>query len=195
MATATTQREQAKADRRAAIVREAARLFAEQGFAAVRLEDIGAAVGVSGPAVYRHFPSKQAILDELLVDVSAGLRRGGEAVRGTAAAPREQLASLVDFHVGFALDQPDTIRVQDRDIAELSDDALAAVRRDQRAYIAQWADTLGECSDADAAERRLRVRAVFGLLNSTPHSARTRQITRAGAAAALRDMALAALLA
>lgn len=55
---ATNRRSQLKSDRRFQLLAAAERLFAERGFLAVRLEDIGAAAGVSGPAIYRHFPTK-----------------------------------------------------------------------------------------------------------------------------------------
>ncbi|MBS2080005.1 helix-turn-helix domain-containing protein, partial [Mycobacterium tuberculosis] len=57
-AEAPNRRSQLKSDRRLKLLSAAERLFAERGFLAVRLEDIGAAAGVSGPAIYRHFPSK-----------------------------------------------------------------------------------------------------------------------------------------
>ena len=62
MTNGVTERNRAKADRHAAILHEAAALFAERGFSGVSLEDIGGAVGVSGPALYRHFASKDAML-------------------------------------------------------------------------------------------------------------------------------------
>ena len=47
-------------DRRQQIIDTAAELFAERGFHGVSVNDIGAACGISGPALYKHFPSKQA---------------------------------------------------------------------------------------------------------------------------------------
>ena len=52
----TTQRGKAKENRRQALLTAAASLFALNGFNRVSLEDLGTAAGVSGPAVYRHFP-------------------------------------------------------------------------------------------------------------------------------------------
>ncbi len=83
---ATTARDRAKADRRAALLAAAARLFAERGFDGVTLGDIGEAAGVSGPAVYRHVSSKQALLGAILVDVSERLLAGGRRVASDAAA-------------------------------------------------------------------------------------------------------------
>ena len=55
-------RSEAKAQRREALLAAAAHHFAERGFNGVSIEDLGTAVGMSGPAVYRHFESKQALL-------------------------------------------------------------------------------------------------------------------------------------
>ncbi|GAA3769826.1 TetR/AcrR family transcriptional regulator [Microbacterium kribbense] len=173
MATATTDRARAKSRRRDDLVAAAAALFAERGFAGVTLEEIGAAVGVSGPAVYRHFASKQALLGAILVGVSERLRDGGRAVTADAADPLHTLDGLIRFHVAFALTDADVIRVQDRDLASLADDDRHQVRRLQREYVELWVGVLRTIHPARAdAELRVRAHAVFGLINSTPHSVR-----------------------
>ncbi|WP_280231320.1 TetR/AcrR family transcriptional regulator, partial [Nocardia cyriacigeorgica] len=83
-----TRREQQKAERRRQLLDAGARLIADRGFLGMRLDDLGAAVGISGPAVYRHFPNKEALLVELLVGVSRRLFEGGEAVVADAASGR-----------------------------------------------------------------------------------------------------------
>lgn len=50
------------AARREAILAAAAQLFADRGYAAVGMDDIGAAAGVTGPAIYRHFGAKASVL-------------------------------------------------------------------------------------------------------------------------------------
>jgi AcrR family transcriptional regulator len=54
------------ADRRALLMREAGRLFAQHGYAGTRLDDIAAAANVTKPMIYRHFDSKQALYMALL---------------------------------------------------------------------------------------------------------------------------------
>lgn len=187
-----TSRERAKADRRSALLHAAAEQFAARGFAGVSLEDLGAAVGVSGPAVYRHFASKQAVLAALLVDVSRELVDGGEAVIAAAADADTALRGLIGFHVDFALSNPDVIVVQDRDLDSLAADDRNAVRSLQRSYIEAWVGVLGAMHrSTPVAELRIRVRATFGLINSTPHSARS--ASRSSVRALLESMALAAL--
>jgi AcrR family transcriptional regulator len=172
-----------KADRRASLLREAARRFAERGFHGVSIEELGAAVGISGPAVYRHFPNKDAVLAALLVGVSERLLAGSREQVGAAGSPAEALRRLVAFQTDFALREPELIRVQDRDLPNLSTEAAHQVRRLQRAYVEVWVDVLCRLDAAlSAPEARTRAHAAFGLLNSTPHSANARAETPRGGA-------------
>ncbi|SJN44579.1 Transcriptional regulator, TetR family [Microbacterium esteraromaticum] len=193
MTTPSTARERAKAARTDALLIGAAELFAERGYPGVSLEDIGAAVGVSGPAVYRHFAGKAALLAALLISVSERLVAGGQQVSAASATPVERMRALVAFHVDFALGNAHVIRVQDRDIVHLSPAAREDVRRLQRAYIELWIDALADLVDGDRDTLRLRVQACFGLLNSTPHSTSAALRARTDTAGVLASMALAAL--
>lgn len=172
------------------VLREAARLFASRGFHGTSVEDLGGACGISGPAVYKHFPSKDAVLARLLVDLGESLLAGGQAVVDAAPDPAAALRGLVAFHTRFAVEQPEAMRVQDRDVASLKDRDRDTVRRLQRGYVELWVQVLRRLDLGLTAEvARLRVRAVFGLLNSTPHSVRG----RAEARRQLAGMALRAL--
>jgi AcrR family transcriptional regulator len=168
----TTWRATQKANRRAELMTAAARLFAERGFGAVSTADLGEAVGMTGPALYRHFASKDALLAALLVDASERLLEGGRALAGAASDPAVALDALIGFHVDFATSDADVIRVQDRELANLPGDAGRQVRRLQRAYVQEWDALLAVLRPAlSDAERQVRLLGVFGLLNSTPHSA------------------------
>src|SRR5688572_4200748 len=77
--------------RREMIVAAAAELFHERGYAGTSIEDIGAAVGMTGPAIYRHFSSKEALLSELL---ERAIRRGQRdivAALSSGLSPEEAL--------------------------------------------------------------------------------------------------------
>ena len=156
--------------RREQILAVAARLFARHGFHGVSIADLGAAVGVSGPALYRHFPGKEALLAEMLVGISERLLAGGRA-RSGEGDPRSELAALVDFHVEFATREPELIVVQDRDLANLPDEARRRVRHLQRTYVEIWVDTLRRVRpELSPTAARVTAHGVFGLLNSTPYS-------------------------
>ena len=169
----------------------AAELFAARGFHGVSVSDIGAACGVSGPALYRHFPSKDAMLAEMLVSISEELLEVGRLRVAEAAGPLAALHGLVDWHLEFALHNKPLIVVQDRDWASLPGEAREQVRVLQRAYVELWVDQLLERHQAlTPARARAAVHAVFGLLNSTPRSSHLPEREMAGL---LRAMALGAL--
>lgn len=197
MAEAATRRSRQKSDRRSALLAAAERLIAERGFLAVRLEDIGAAAGVSGPAIYRHFPNKEALLVELLVGISTRLLAGARAVVDQAPSPAAALDGLIEFHLDFALGESDLIRIQDRDLDNVPAPAQRQVRRAQRSYVEVWVSTLRELDPSlDESDARLMAHAVFGLLNSTPHSMKPLAARRADPGRSrevLRAMTVAAL--
>jgi AcrR family transcriptional regulator len=177
--------------RRDEILETAAQLFAARGFHGVSVADIGAACGISGPALYKHFPSKDAVLAEMLVEISERLLQVGSERSAAAPDATAALAALVEWHVDFALRHRPLIVVQDRDWESLPDDARERVRTLQREYVDLWANRLREAHAGlrpDSA--RAMAHATFGLINSTPHSgllpdARMRELLSRMAGAAL----------
>jgi AcrR family transcriptional regulator len=193
---AATRRSRAKSDRRSQLIAAAERLVAERGYLAVRLEDIGSAAGVSGPAIYRHFSNKEALLVELLVGISTRLLAGATEVVAQSDNPAAALDGLIDFHLDFALGESDLIRIQDRDLGHLPPTAKRQVRKAQRQYVEIWVDVLRKMDETlNEADARLMAHAAFGLLNSTPHSVKpgSAKAAEAGSRAVLRAMTVAAL--
>lgn len=191
---AATDRERAKAQRREDLLSEATRLFAIHGYSGVSLEDLGAACGISGPAVYRHFSGKPAVLIALLVGVSQDLLDGGSKVAATGSDAERTLRALIAFHVDFALSKPDIIQVQDRNLETLPAAELHLVRKLQRSYIALWTEQLHRIHPGETpAVIRFRAHAAFGLLNSTAHSAHSPRTSKAGLRKLLNQMAASAL--
>ncbi|QZE26428.1 TetR/AcrR family transcriptional regulator [Brevibacterium casei] len=99
MATTST-RAAAKAARREQLLTVAKTLFARHGFHGVRLDDLAKGAGISAPAVYRHFESKEAVLEELLVGISEYLQSGGAEIAGGAPVKdsTDSLAEAVPPH-------------------------------------------------------------------------------------------------
>jgi AcrR family transcriptional regulator len=160
-----------KANRREQILSAAAELFAHHGFHGVGIDDIGAAVGISGPALYRHFRSKDAILGEMLNSISRYLLEGGTKWAGRPGDADNRLAGLVAFHVGFSLTHPALITVQERNLANLTDADRKQVRALQRQYVEVWVRVIREAVPGlGELEARSAAHAVFGLINSTPYN-------------------------
>lgn len=159
--------------RRQQILDIAAELFAARGFHGVSVAELGSACGISGPALYKHFESKDAMLAEMLISISETLLTEGRNRAASADGPREALEALVEWHIQFAIDHRALIVVQDRDWSSLPDEARERVRALQRAYVDVWA-TQVRLHDPTLSPEASRTRAhvLFGLLNSTPHSGR-----------------------
>ena len=139
-----TQRSQAKETRRKALLTAAAGLFAADGFNRVSLEDLGAAAGVSGPAVYRHFPGKQAVLAELLLSVSRNLLDGGRAVVSEAPDAEAALARTGGVPRGLRPEQSRCHPGPGPGLQQPQHSDQAEVRTLQRNYVELWVGVLGE---------------------------------------------------
>ncbi len=192
MSDSTTGTASAPTTRRQQVIGVAAELFAQRGFHGVSMAEIGESVGISGPALYKHFANKEALLGAMLIDISERLL--AEAVTRLDAAqtddPDAHLTMLVRWHVEFALTAPSFITVQFRDMASLGEADRRRVRRLQGRYVEMWATAVGAATGMRPDLARSAAHAAFGLINSTPHSAR---IARDEMATLLEQMALAAL--
>jgi len=168
-------------------------LFASRGYHGVSMDDIGAAAGVTGPALYHHFAGKEAMLIAALAPVSEGLLEGGKARVAQQADPKLALESLVEFHVAFALANPAVIALHLHELDRLPEEPRRQIRRLQRLYVEVWVEALTALRDElDAPEARVLAHAAFGLMNSTPFLGG--EVDRVRRAELLRAATLAALL-
>jgi AcrR family transcriptional regulator len=179
--------------RREEILAIAVDLFATRGYHGVSMDDIGAAAGVTGPALYHHFAGKEAMLAAALIPVSENLRAGGRArLAEHADSPGAALTALVDFHVDFALNNPAVIAMHMHELDRLPDEPRREIRRLQRLYVEEWVSALTalrpELAPADA---RVLAHAAFGLMNSTPFL--SGEVDRLRCSELLRAATLAAL--
>lgn len=171
----------------------AARLFAERGYGATGIDDIGAEVGVSGPAIYWHFAGKQALLAAMLTRVSERLLAAGREQVAAAPDATAALDALVTMQVEFALDEPDLIVVHSRELRHLDREQAHSVRALQRQYVDVWVDVVQRLHPSVPRVRLVAaVQAAIGLVNSTPYVGK---LPRKQLAPLLHDMALAALAA
>lgn len=92
-------------DTRGRILIAAAALFGERGYASTSLRAIAGAVGMTPPALYWYFPSKQAILNALLHRVLFDFLEAVEA-DVVGPEPEDKLRQLVRAHVRRGVEQP-----------------------------------------------------------------------------------------
>ena len=179
--------------RRDEILEIAVKLFASRGYYGVSMDDIGAAAGVTGPALYHHFAGKEAMLVAALIPVSEGLLHGGrERVARHPEDARAALTDLIEFHVEFALANPAVIALHLHELDRLPEEPRREIRRLQRLYVEEWVAVLTTLrTELTPGEARVLAHAAFGLMNSTPFL--SGEVDRIRCAELLRAAVLAAL--
>ena len=148
------------APRRELLLGAAAELFAARGYHEVGIDDIGAAAGITGPGVYRHFASKQALLAALCERTMARMLGLAQAAEG--------LDALVALHVTFAVEERALLSVWVRERRALADADRQALRRGQRVYEQVWRDAVAPLRpDLTLDEVALTVGTVLAMLNAS----------------------------
>lgn len=153
-------------DRRERILVAAAELIAGRGYHAVSMAEIGAAAGVVGSAVYRHFDSKAAVLVALLDRVMERLLRDTGRIVGDTP-DRAALDALVRGHVDFAIDERILVQLYQRELLTLPEADRRRLRRVQRRYVEEWVHVLaGLRPELPTARARTLVHAAIGAIQS-----------------------------
>lgn len=189
-ATKQTRPRRAKpATRAEGILAAAITLFAERGYTEVSIDDIGAAVGIAGPGVYHHFPSKQDLLIDALVHGHATLRGAMAAARHEGGDPADVLRGLTDAYVDLALDQPGMVGALITELVHLSGETRGMdMRRMQRAFVEDWVALARDHNPADnPTVARIKVQAAQMMANDVARTPRLRRIP--GLRATVREAA------
>lgn len=153
--------------RKERILAAAADLLAHRGFHAVAMADIGAAAGITGSAIYRHFDSKSAVLVALFDRVIDELLQNAATIVHESADEQETLARLVGDQVRIVSGEREIMRVYHTEIHNLPDEDRRRLRRKQRLYLEEWVHVLGELRPSlSDTETRTIVHAAIGAIQS-----------------------------
>jgi AcrR family transcriptional regulator len=178
--------------RREMICDAAAVLFRERGYRGTSIDEIGAAVGMTGPALYRHFPSKEALLAEILERALERARLEIEGARKQGGGPRAELENIVARMVAVVLEEGETVMVVAREMNLLSSEARGRIVRRQKAIVEAWTEVLRAVRpELELPEAVTIVIAVSSLINA---SSRSRGLRGEAKIELFKRMALAALL-
>ncbi|MBM7517129.1 TetR/AcrR family transcriptional regulator [Nocardioides nitrophenolicus] len=147
------------ASRREAALSAAVRLFAERGFHAVGMDDIGAAAGISGPTLYHHFPRKSALLTHVITRCLDAMQFELAGVLSATSDPAVALEQALGSLVRINVAQGDALAALFTELVHVPEDERAPIRRMQRDYRDEWVVLLVACrpelvrSDAQALVR------------------------------------------
>lgn len=148
---------------------EAAALFREKGFNGTSMAELATEVGITKSSLYHHFPSKQALLSEI---IELTVNRVAPLVQEVADADlpiRERLGQAVAIHAVEAIHDRDAVACFVEEGRYLAPDFMAAhlAERDNYEHIFRRMFEEGVASgefleqDADLATK-----AILGMCNS-----------------------------
>ena len=179
--------------RRERILLAAAQVVAGNGYAAANLTEIGAAAGIGGTGIYRHFRNKAALAAALLDRLLDQLVSDATAITAEFTDPDEALNALVLDHLDAALNDRELFLIYLRESAILPPDDLRRIRGKMRRYVGEWVSVLTQLHPGTPEpELRTIIQAAIGALQSMLNydarlpRERLTEILAAGAHAVLR---------
>ncbi|HEX2211446.1 MAG TPA: TetR/AcrR family transcriptional regulator [Longimicrobium sp.] len=125
------------------VLREAMRLFAERGYERTSIADIQAAAGLApgSGALYKHFPSKEAVLAAGLDDFMAVGERARELIRAVPGPADQALGVLARAAMQMLDDDRDVLRIVYRELEQfpaLRDEVRERRMQSTYAALAAW---------------------------------------------------------
>ncbi|MGW4397965.1 TetR/AcrR family transcriptional regulator [Amycolatopsis nivea] len=182
-----------RSSRRQTLIKVAGELFHERAFDAVTTEMIGARAGVTGPALYRHFPSKQALLIAVLEDPLKDLLANAREIAAEVTDPRKALEAMIDYHVARSLQNVPSTLVFLKNEHNVPEEERHRMRRMMRLYAEEWSALVERLRpDLSDAQNRVLTHAVFSMINSVPQF--NSGLDAESVASTIRTAAVSALL-
>lgn len=166
--------------RRERLLERAAVLFAEHGYAAVSMDDVGAREGLAASSLYRHFESKEQMLAAILNRGDEWLRYDMHRALRHAHNPTEGLSLLLASYVEFVFEHNSYVTLLLSESRHLSEQAREQNKQSQRDYIGEWVALARACEpDLQEAEARLRVAIVLSVANDLARTKSMRMLPEA----------------
>jgi AcrR family transcriptional regulator len=150
----------------AEVLDKAATLFATRGFAATSLKDVADAVGLQRSSIYYYYPSKDALLKELIQGVTLPVARMFRDVEAEKLSPLAKLREVVRRLVLWVADPKTHFRLMDRSEAELPE-AIAKMHKDAKRHVLGEMIRLIEATvmagEARATDPRVSALSIIGM--------------------------------
>ena len=165
---AKTQRK--KASKKELILRKAAAMFREKGFAATSMRDLAESVGIEAASLYNHIRSKNEILEAICFDVANRFNANMDVIEAGQQKSINKVEILLRFHIQQMIEHYEEVYVSDREWKHLEEPYLSNFQNQRRSYRKKFASIIeqgiqkGEIRKIDAPTAVLIVlHAVSGI--------------------------------
>jgi AcrR family transcriptional regulator len=154
---------------RAAILEQASTLFATKGFDGTSLAEIAAATGLTRPAVYHYFRSKDELLAGLIAETSSiAATRLDEIWRDTSLNATTKLRHITEDIVRERIEHPDRFRMLERSESSLPEPVAVEHRAARRAVLQTITSVIEEgvlAGEFRACDERIAALSLLGMCN------------------------------
>ncbi|GAA2674886.1 TetR/AcrR family transcriptional regulator [Actinoplanes palleronii] len=151
--------------RREIVLAEAIRLFHQNGYHAVGLDEIGRAAGITASSVYRYFPGKGELLAAALYRASERVAAATAAALADAADASQALHMMADSYVTLTFERSDLVSVYLAENNNLPEIDRHELRKVQRLHVEEWVRLLTTVRPGlPVPEARVHVHAALNLV-------------------------------
>jgi len=139
---AKTQRK--KASKKELILRKAAAMFREKGFAATSMRDLAESVGIEAASLYNHIRSKNEILEAICFEVANRFNTNMELIEANQQNSIARVDELLRFHIRQMVENYEEVYVSDREWKHLEEPYLSNFQNQRRSYRKKLASIIEE---------------------------------------------------
>ena len=133
-----------KASKKELILRKAAAMFREKGFAATSMRDLAETVGIEAASLYNHIRSKNEILESICFDVANRFNTHIDIVESDNQSSIKKIETLLRFHIRQMVENYEEVYVSDREWKHLDEPYLSNFQNQRRNYRKKFASIVEE---------------------------------------------------
>lgn len=155
---------------RATILKTAAKLFASKGFRNTNIIDIGEACNSSKSRMYHYFPSKEDMLEEMLLQHIHGLEKIVKRIAESDGDPKQLFIEYVSVHLQYYEEYKDCHTVLIEDVEYVGPEAKIKIREIQSKLVSYLSSLLQRVSPDKFSEKHIasaQAMLIYGMLNWT----------------------------
>ena len=133
-----------KASKKEFILKKAAQMFREKGFAATSMRDLAETVGIEAASLYNHIRSKNEMLESICFDVANRYTMFMDELESSNQNTIKKIDTLLRFHIKQMIDYFEDVVVCDREWKHLEDPYLSNFHNQRRTYRKRFASIIEE---------------------------------------------------
>jgi AcrR family transcriptional regulator len=133
-----------KASKKEFILKKAAQMFREKGFAATSMRDLAETVGIEAASLYNHIRSKNEMLESICFDVANRFTIFMDELESGNQGTIKKIDTLLRFHIKQMIESFEEVIVCDREWKHLDEPYLSNFHNQRRSYRKRFAAIIEE---------------------------------------------------